>query len=127
MNRGKRKPAGLVLGGILMGALLVLASCASSAPAGSSSTASQGGGLAVPKGKLPALQGSTFTYWYGLIFSDAANQTEANQIKAWGRLHHINVDPVPVNQNDTVTKVSAALVAHTMPDALDMGDGFAIQ
>lgn len=127
MNRGRRKPAGLALAGILMGALLVLASCASSAPAGSSSTTSQSGGLAVPKGKLPALQGSTFTYWYGLIFSDAANQTEANQIKAWGRLHHINVDPVPVNQNDTVTKVSAALVAHTMPDALDMGDGFAIQ
>ncbi|MFZ0216656.1 MAG: extracellular solute-binding protein, partial [Candidatus Dormiibacterota bacterium] len=111
----------------LMGALLVLASCASSAPVSSSTTSGQGGGLALPKGKLPALQGSTFTYWYGLIFSDAANQTEANQIKAWGRLHHINVDAVPVNQNDTVTKVSAALVAHTMPDALDMGDAFAIQ
>ena len=127
MNRGNRKPAGLALVGILMGALLVLASCASSAPAASSSTAPQGGGLALPNGKLPALQGSTFTYWYGLIFSAAANETEANQIKAWGALHHINVDPVPVNQNDTVTKVSAALVAHTMPDALDMGDGFAIQ
>lgn len=126
MNRGRER-AGLALAGILIGALLVLASCASSAPASSATTSGQGAELAVPKGKLPALNGSTFTYWYGLIFSDAANQTEANQIKAWGKLHHINVDPVPVNQNDTVTKVSAALVAHTMPDALDLGDGFAIQ
>lgn len=127
MNRGRGKPVGLALVGMLLGAVLILASCGASAPA-ASTTSGQGGGLALPdNAKLPKLNGSVFTYWYGLIFSDAANETEANQIKAWGKLHHINVDPVPVNQNNTVTQVSAALVAHTMPDALDLGDSFAIQ
>lgn len=124
MTGSNRKSISSAVIGVLVGIVLVLTSCGSG---NSGSTATTGQGLPVPPSNLPKLNGSTFTYWYGLIFSPQANATEANQIKAWGSLHHINVDAVPVNQNDLVTKVSAALIAHTMPDALDMSDNLMVQ
>lgn len=124
MSNPRRKSVTTLVVGALMAVTLALASCGSGT---AGSAGSPGQGLPVPSGNLPKLNGSTFTYWYGLIFSPEANQTEANQIRAWGRLHHVNVEPVPVNQNDLVTKVSAALVAHKMPDALDMSDTLMIQ
>lgn len=66
----------------------------------------------------------TFTYWGGLIFSDAANQMLVDRIEQWGEERGVDVDVVMINQNETVQRVSAAIEAGTMPDALDMGRGF---
>ncbi|MFZ1754627.1 MAG: extracellular solute-binding protein, partial [Caldilineaceae bacterium] len=65
----------------------------------------------------------TFTYWGGLIFSDEANQMLVDRIEAWGEDRGVDVDVVMINQNETVQRVSAAIEAGTMPDALDMGTG----
>ena len=62
-----------------------------------------------------------FTYWGGLIFSDVANKMLVDKIKEWGKTKNIEVDVVMINQNETQQKVSAAVEAGTMPDALDMG------
>ncbi|MCS6849497.1 MAG: extracellular solute-binding protein, partial [Anaerolineae bacterium] len=64
-----------------------------------------------------------FTYWGGLIFSDVANQMLVDKITEWGKARGIEVDVVMINQNETQQKVSAAVEAGTMPDALDMGTG----
>lgn len=64
-----------------------------------------------------------FTYWGGLIFSDVANQMLVDKITEWGKSKGIEVDVVMINQNETQQKVSAAVEAGTMPDALDMGTG----
>ncbi len=71
-----------------------------------------------------AQNSDTFTYWGGLIFSDAANQMLVDRINQWGQEKGIKVDVVMINQNETVQRVSAAIEAGTMPDALDMGSGF---
>ena len=71
-----------------------------------------------------AQDNGTFTYWGGLIFSDAANQLLVDRINQWGQEKGITVDVVMINQNETVQRVSAAIEAGTMPDALDMGSGF---
>jgi multiple sugar transport system substrate-binding protein len=71
-----------------------------------------------------AQDSSTFTYWGGLIFSDTANQMLVDRINQWGQEKGIKVDVVMINQNETVQRVSAAIEAGTMPDALDMGSGF---
>lgn len=63
----------------------------------------------------------TFTYWGGLIFSDEANQMLVDRIEEWGAEKGIDVEVVMINQNETVQRVSAAIEAGTMPDALDMG------
>ncbi|WP_273376645.1 extracellular solute-binding protein [Actinopolymorpha pittospori] len=99
--------------------LIAAVGCSGSSPYSQSSSTKNDGS--------PKLQGSEFTYWYGLIFSDAANEALAAQIREWGKMRGVPVKPVPVNQNDLVTQVSAAMQAKTMPDALDMSSGLMIQ
>ncbi len=65
-----------------------------------------------------------FVYWGGLIFSDAANSMFAERIEQWGKEKGIEVEVVMINQNETVQRVSAAIEAGTMPDALDLGRDF---
>jgi len=78
----------------------------------------------LPTKMTSAQDSGTFTYWGGLIFSDAANQLLVDRINQWGKEKGITVDVVMINQNETVQKVSAAIEAGTMPDALDMGSDF---
>ena len=75
----------------------------------------QAQGAALPKAV------GTFTYWGGLIFSEEANAMLVQRIKQWGQERGVPVDVVMINQNETVQRVSAAVEAGTMPDALDMG------
>jgi multiple sugar transport system substrate-binding protein len=70
---------------------------------------------------LPPPAEGVFTYWGGLIFSDEANKMLEERIKKWGDEKGIKVDVVMINQNETTQRVSAAIEAGTMPDALDMG------
>jgi multiple sugar transport system substrate-binding protein len=81
-------------------------------------------GVAAPPGEaqtaLPKAVG-TFTYWGGLIFSEEANNMLVQRVKQWGQERGVPVDVVMINQNETVQRVSAAVEAGTMPDALDMG------
>ena len=65
-----------------------------------------------------------FTYWGGLIFSDAANQMLVDRVTQWGEENGIETEVVMINQNETVQRVSAAIEAGTMPDALDVGRNF---
>jgi ABC-type glycerol-3-phosphate transport system substrate-binding protein len=87
--------------------------------------ASAGGlalGLAGRTLAAPAvLKGTKLTYWGGLIFSDKANKLLVDTINKWGAANGVQTDVVMINQNETVQKVSAAMAANTMPDALDMG------
>src|SRR5262249_38477132 len=76
--------------------------------------------VAEAQGSLPKAVG-TFTYWGGLIFSEEANAMLVQRIKQWGKERGVPVDVVMINQNETVQRVSAAVEAGTMPDALDMG------
>jgi len=69
---------------------------------------------------LPKAVGKV-TYWGGLIFSDDANNAQVARIQQWGKERGVEVDVVMINQNETVQRVSAAIEAGTMPDALDMG------
>ena len=64
-----------------------------------------------------------FVYWGGLIFSEEANDAIVARIEEWGEMKGIEVEVVMINQNETVQRVSAAIEAGTMPDALDMGRG----
>jgi multiple sugar transport system substrate-binding protein len=84
------------------------------APPGEAQTGS------APPATLPKAVG-TFTYWGGLIFSEEANAMLVQRIKQWGNERGVAVDVVMINQNETVQRVSAAVEAGTMPDALDMG------
>jgi multiple sugar transport system substrate-binding protein len=70
---------------------------------------------------LPPPAEGVFTYWGGLIFSDDANKLLEERIRQWGEERGIEVDVVMINQNETTQRVSAAIEAGTMPDALDMG------
>lgn len=72
--------------------------------------------------ELPPVEG-TFTYWGGLIFSETANNMLVDRVEQWGQERGIPVDVVMINQNETVQRVSAAIEAGNMPDALDMGQG----
>lgn len=76
-------------------------------------------GFLVPVGT--SAQDDTFTYWGGLIFSDTANDLLVERIEAWGEANGLDVEVVMINQNETVQRVSAAIEAGTLPDALDMG------
>ncbi len=79
--------------------------------------------------KAPAViqSGGTFTYWGGLIFSDAANSLLQSTIEEWCRTNGLEPDVVMINQNETVQRVSAAVEAGTMPDCLDLGLDLALQ
>jgi multiple sugar transport system substrate-binding protein len=61
------------------------------------------------------------TYWGGLIFSDDANKLLTDTINQWGKDNNVATEVVMINQNETNQKVSAAVEAGTMPDALDLG------
>jgi multiple sugar transport system substrate-binding protein len=69
-------------------------------------------------------QADTFIYWGGLIFSDEANTMFAERIEQWGEERGIPVEVVMINQNETVQRVSAAIEAGNLPDALDLGVDF---
>ncbi len=92
---------------------------------------SAGGGIAgmVSARRAPAVVQATgpFTYWGGLIFSDAANSLLQETIEGWCRDNGLEPDVVMINQNETVQRVSAAVEAGTMPDALDLGLDLALQ
>lgn len=104
--------------------LILLAACAAPvAPAEGEGAAGDAAADTAAEGEAPAAEG-TFTYWGGLIFSDAANQMLVDRIEQWGEERGVDVDVVMINQNETVQRVSAAIEAGTMPDALDMGRGF---
>lgn len=83
-------------------------------------TAPSSGGDSAPVAEAPA---GTFTYWGGLIFSEKANNMLVERIEQWGKERGIPVEVVMINQNETTQRVSAAIEAGTMPDALDMGRG----
>jgi multiple sugar transport system substrate-binding protein len=78
---------------------------------------------AIAARKAPAIiQGSgQLTYWGGLIFSEAANDLLVETINNWGSENGVETDVVMVNENETNQRVSAAVEAGTMPDALDVG------
>jgi len=65
--------------------------------------------------------GGELTYWGGLIFSEEANNMLVAEIEAWGEANGVDVTVEMINQNETVQRVSAAVEAGTMPDALDIG------
>ncbi len=65
-----------------------------------------------------------FTYWGGLIFSDKANQILVDRITQWGEEKGVDAEVVMINQNEFVQRVSAAIEAGTLPDAMDLGSDF---
>jgi multiple sugar transport system substrate-binding protein len=87
------------------------------AAAASTAALALGAGFSAParasSGKL--------TYWGGLIFSDDANKLLVDTINEWGAKNGVETEVVMINQNETTQKVSAAVAAGTMPDALDVG------
>ena len=103
---------------------MVVSACAPAAPAdsGGSTEAAPAEEAAAPEAAAPSE--GVFTYWGGLIFSDAANQMLVDGITAWGQEYGIETEVVMINQNETQQRVSAAVEAGTMPSALDMGRGF---
>lgn len=110
-------------------------SVAASPAASPSTAASPAASPSAAANATPAAQGvapikasGTFTYWGGLIFSDAANNFEKSTIEQWGKqVGFSTTTAVMVNQNETNQKVAAALQAGTMPDALDMGTDLLLQ
>ena len=103
-------------------ALIVAIVAAGCAPAPAATPAAQEPAAEAPAAEAPAQEmEGTFTYWGGLIFSDAANQMLVDRITAWGQEKGIQTDVVMINQNETTQRVSAAIEAGTMPSALDMG------
>lgn len=109
----------------------VAASSAPSAAASAASSAAPSAAASTPAASTaatsPAASGFTstgkMTYWGGLIFSDDANNLQSQTIKDWGKQNKIDIDVVMINQNETNTKVAAAVEAGTMPDAFDLGGG----
>lgn len=118
---------------VLLLAALLLAACppaaapAAEAPAAAApaeaAPAAEAKATEAPAAEAPASD-AVFTYWGGLIFSDAANQMLVDRITQWGEEKGIKTDVVMINQNETTQRVSAAIEAGTMPDALDVGRGF---
>ncbi|MHB8647347.1 MAG: ABC transporter substrate-binding protein [Thermomicrobiales bacterium] len=95
------------------------AAAATTAPAATTAAS----GSATTGTTAPAVITSTgkMTYWGGLIFSPEANDLQVKAIKDWGTQNKIAIDVVMINQNDTNTKVAAAIESNTLPDAFDMG------
>lgn len=107
--------------------VLLVAACAAPAAApsgGEGDTAAPAEEGASEEPAADAGDDGVFTYWGGLIFSDAANQMLVDRINQWGEERGVETDVVMINQNETVQRVSAAIEAGTLPDALDMGRGF---
>ncbi len=98
---------------------------ASSAPASAApaSAAPSAAASAAPTASTGFTSTGKMTYWGGLIFSDDANNLQSQSIKDWGKQNKIEIDVVMINQNETNTKVAAAVESNTMPDALDLGGG----
>ncbi len=128
----------LLLPVLLMAALLLTACPPAAAPAAEApaaeapaaateAPAAEAVATEAPAAEAPAADEGTFTYWGGLIFSDAANQMLVDRITQWGEEKGIKTDVVMINQNETTQRVSAAIEAGTMPDALDMGTGLILQ
>lgn len=113
---------------LMIVAAMVLAACApTAAPAGDSASSGAPAPAVEAAATEPAAaapEPGVFTYWGGLIFSDAANQMLVDEITAWGQERGIETEVVMINQNETVQRVSAAIEAGTLPSALDMGRGF---
>ncbi len=104
--------------------MLTAAACAApAAPAGTDTAAPAAEGEATTLPEAAAAEGEVFTYWGGLIFSDAANQMLVDRITQWGQERGVETEVVMINQNETQQRVSAAVEAGTMPSALDMGRG----
>lgn len=103
----------------------------SAAPAASAAPSASTGASSAPSSATsaaasPAASGGftstgKMTYWGGLIFSDEANNLLSSTVKDWGKQNKIDIDVVMINQNETNTKVAAAVESNTLPDALDMG------
>ena len=112
----------MVLGMSLLVFGLLLSGCAApaAAPAADTEAAADSEETAADAEAMPAADG-TFTYWGGLIFSDEANQMLVDRIEQWGEERGVDVEVVMINQNETIQRVSAAVEAGTMPDALDLG------
>lgn len=95
------------------------------AAAGGAAAALGTGGIssAIAARRAPAViqDTSKITYWGGLIFSEAANEMLEEAINAWGDENGVETEVVMINQNETNQRVSAAVEAGTMPDALDLG------
>ncbi len=110
---------------------LAAAACAAPAAPADSGAAAPAGGATQPAAaaeatalpEIPAPQEGVFTYWGGLIFSDAANQMLVDRVTQWGQERGIETEVVMINENETQQRVSAAVEAGTMPSALDMGRG----
>jgi multiple sugar transport system substrate-binding protein len=103
--------------------VLLVAACQPAAPAAEpAEPAAEATAAPAEEAAMPAAEG-TFTYWGGLIFSEAANQMLVDRIEQWGAERGVDVEVVMINQNETVQRVSAAIEAGNMPDALDMGQG----
>ena len=113
--------------------VFILASCApAAAPAEAPAAAESGDTQEAAPPAEPAESAAepaagsdgVFTYWGGLIFSDAANQMLVDRVTQWGEERGVETEVVMINQNETVQRVSAAIEAGTLPDALDVGRSF---
>src|SRR5438132_215834 len=100
------------------------APAATSAPGATSAPAATTGAQPTATAAGTPLPGSStgkIVYWGGLIFSDVANKMLVDRINQWGKEKNIPVEAVMINQNETTQRVSAAVEAGNLPDALDMG------
>jgi multiple sugar transport system substrate-binding protein len=107
---------------------VLLSACGNAPPAAQAPTESAAAPAATaapapaePTAAPPAPSNGVFTYWGGLIFSETANRLLEERIRQWGQERGITVEVVMINQNETTQRVSAAIEAGTMPDALDLG------
>ncbi|MCB0080306.1 MAG: hypothetical protein KDE47_05230, partial [Caldilineaceae bacterium] len=89
---------------------LLLSACA--APAAAPADSGSGDSAAAPTeapAEAAASSDDVFTYWGGLIFSDAANQMLVDRVTQWGEERGVKTEVVMINQNETVQRVSAAI------------------
>lgn len=104
----------------MMLAVLVLTACGAKAPE-SAQSSQPAASEPKPSAPAPAAEPKKITYWGGLIFSDEANKMVEARVNEWGKANNVEVDVVMINQNETNTKISAAIESGQMPDAFDMG------
>ena len=124
-------------GGLAIALLFIVSACApaaapqsTSAPAATSASAATSAPAATTAAQptatvagtpLPGSSAGKIVYWGGLIFSDVANKMLVDRINQWGKEKNVPVEVVMINQNETTQRVSAAVEAGNLPDALDMG------
>lgn len=82
--------------------------------------------LLLSSAQFPTKAQDKFVYWGGLIFSEEANNAFVKRIEAWGQARGKAVEVVMINQNELVQRVSAAIEAGTLPDAMDVAVDFAL-